>query len=365
MNEDLIYKIAITKIPKVGPVLAKNLISYCGSAKAVFASNKKALLKIPGIGPSVAENILQKKGFEKAEKECRFLETEQIQAHFYLDDNYPQRLKHYHDCPIILYYKGQQILNTNRIIAIVGTRQPTPQGRAICQDIVKDLKAYNAIIVSGLAYGIDITAHKKCVDIGVPTVGVMAHGMSMIYPTEHRRVSQQMLEHGGLLTEFTHEQGPEREFFPMRNRIIAGMCDALIVVETAAKGGSMISARMANDYSKDVFAVPGRLKDKMSEGCNRLIKTHKAALFESVADIAYVLRWEKEEQQKNIQQSLFEALSDKEQQIIDLLKQLEELSLDKLCVETQISSGEMASLLLDLEFKGLIKPKPGKRFILA
>ena len=365
MYEDLIYKIAITKISKVGPVLAKNLISYCGSPKAVFEANKKALLKIPGIGPSIATNILQKKGFIKAEKELRFLADKQVQALFYLDDDYPRRLKHYHDCPIMLYYKGQKQYNHDRVIAIVGTRQPTTRGKAICEEIVAGLQEYKALVVSGLAYGIDITAHRKCVETQVPTIGVMAHGMSMVYPAEHRRISERMLENGGLLTEFTHDTEPEREFFPMRNRIIAGMCDALVVVETANKGGSMISARMANDYSKDVFAVPGRLTDQMSAGCNHLIKIHKAALFESVADIAYILRWDKAEEKGGRQVTLFNELNDAERTIVDLIRTEEEVSLDNLCLKTKINAGEMASLLLDLEFKGLVKPKPGKRFVLV
>lgn len=365
MYEDLIYKIAITKIPKVGPVLAKNLIGYCGSAKAVFEADKKSLIKIPGIGSAIAERILQKSGFEKAEKEFRFLQDENVQALFYLDENYPRRLKNYHDCPIMLYYKGQEVLNHDRIIAIVGTRQPTTRGKAICEEIIAGLEEYNALVVSGLAYGIDITAHKKCVDIGTPTIGVMAHGISMIYPSRHKRISNRMLEQGGLLTEFTHETRPEKEFFPMRNRIIAGMCDALVVVETANKGGSMISARMANDYSKDVFAVPGRLNDERSEGCNHLIKTHKAALFESVRDIAYILRWDKDGKQLAQQQSLFAELTDKEKRIVDLIRMEDEMSLDNLCLKTKINAGEMASLLLDLEFKGLVKPKPGKRFVLV
>ncbi len=364
MTEELLYKIAITKIPKVGPVLSKNLIGYCGSAASVFKSKKQSLLKIPGIGAAIAKSILNGQGLAAAEKECEYLEREGIQALFYLDEVYPQRLKHYHDCPIILYYKGNANLNQERIISIVGTRQPTVQGKAACKEIVEGLKNYNALIVSGLAYGVDITAHKKSVEIGVPTVGVMGHGMSMVYPSEHKKVARQMLENGGLLTEFTYETGPEREFFPMRNRIIAGLCDALIVVETAEKGGSMISAHMANDYSKDVFAIPGRLNDEMSKGCNHLIKTHKASLLESVEDIAYVLRWDKNNEATSFQKSLFVELNDQEQKIVDLLKRAEDLSIDRLCFETNINSGKMASLLLDLEFKGLVKTKPGKRFVL-
>lgn len=366
MTDDLLYKIAITKFPKVGSILSKNLIAYCGGAEAVFHAKKSELLKAPGIGKTVVEDIYNNKShiLALAEKECNFLEKNNAKALFYLDSDYPQRLKHYHNCPVVLYYKGNADLNHDRIIAIVGTRKPTLHGKLICEEIIEGLSKYNAIIISGLAFGIDVTAHRKSVELGIPTIGVLGHGLSMVYPTEHRSTAAKMIQHGGLLTEFSHELTPEREFFPMRNRIIAGLCDALIVVETAAKGGSMISAHIANDYGKDVFAVPGRLKDKMSEGCNHLIKTHKAFLLESAEDIAYILRWDRQEKKGNFQKTLFVSLTDKEQKIVDLLKNVEELSVDKLCAETEINSGEMASLLLDLEFKGIVKPKPGKRFIL-
>jgi DNA processing protein len=363
MSEDILYKIAITKVPKVGPITAKNLIGYCGSPTAVFKSSKKALMKIPGIGGTIADNILSGKGLELAEKECQYLEKNEVRALFYLDKDYPQRLKRYHDCPAVLYYKGNADLNTKRIIAIVGTRQPSTYGKIQCEALVKSLASFDALIVSGLAFGIDITAHKKSVEMGIPNIGVMGHGMSMIYPAEHQRIAARMITNGGLLTEFTHRTTPEREFFPMRNRIIAGLCDALIVVETAAKGGSMISASMAGEYEKKVFAIPGRIDDQMSVGCNQLIKDGKAKLLEGASDIADVLGWGMSSENGR-QQSLFVALSEKEQFIVDALSDTRELSIDKLCKNTQIEPGEMASLLLDLEFRGLIKAKPGKRFIL-
>ena len=366
MTDDLFYKIAITKIPKVGAVLSKNLISYCGGAEAVFKSSKSDLMKTPGIGPAMARDVMagMKLGLKLAEKECTYLQKNKVKALFYLDKDYPQRLKHYHNCPVLLYFKGNVDLNHKRIIAIVGTRKPSIYGKLSCEDIVEELAQYDALVISGLAYGVDVTAHKKCVDLNMPTIGVMGHGMSMIYPSDHKKVAEKMMLNGGLLTEFTHDMTPEREFFPMRNRVIAGMCDALVVIETAAKGGSMITAHMANDYSKDVFAIPGRLRDTKSEGCNHLIKTHKAALLQSVEDIAYVLRWDRPNENNGIQKSLFVELNEKEQEIVDLLKSVDDLSIDKLCFETKINSGEMASLLLNLEFKGLIKSKPGKRFVL-
>ncbi len=365
MKEDLLYKIAITKIAKVGPVTARNLISYCGGVNAVFQAKKKELLKIPGIGELTVSNLLSKNVLAEAEKELKFVENNGIQTLFFLDKDYPQRLKHFQDSPVLLYYKGSADLNFQRIVAIVGTRTPSIHGKSICEEIVEGLIPYNTIIVSGLAYGVDVVAHQKSLDSKIPTIGVLGHGLSQIYPAKHKRIADQMEACGGLLTEFSSDVSIEREHFPMRNRIIAGMCDALIVIETAQKGGSMISAHMANNYSKDVFAVPGRLKDKFSQGCNHLIKTHKASLIENAEDIAYIMRWDKKGDKKSVQKSLFVELSNEEQQIVELLQNVDDLGIDKLTKETQLNSGKMAELMLDLEFKGIVKTLPGKRYVLV
>ena len=363
--ENLLYKIAITKIPLVGAVTAKNLISYCGGVEAVFKANKKALTKIPGIGEQTADNILKQNVLKEAEKEYQFIEKNGIQPIFYLDKNFPRRLKPYNDCPVMLYYKGNADLNANRIIGIVGTRKPSAHGVAACEELVEGLKAYNPVIISGLAYGIDVTAHKKCVDLGIPTIGVLGHGLGQIYPHIHRNTAYEMVENGGLLSEYTSQVGPDREHFPMRNRIVAGLCDALIVVETAARGGSIITAQQANNYNKDVFAIPGRPKDKNSIGCNKLIKEHRANLYESPEDIAYVLHWEYSEKGEPIQKKLFVDLTEKEKIIIDLLQEEDETGIDKLSFKSKIPNSEMASLLLELEFKGMLKTLPGKRYILV
>ena len=365
MKEDLLFKIAITKIAKVGPVTAKNLISYCGGISAVFQAKKRELLKIPGVGKTIVANLSSKNVLVEAEKELAFIEKNGIQPLFFLDQDYPHRLKNFPDSPILLYFKGNADINSQRIISIVGTRTPTVRGKAICEEIIEGLLPYNVLIVSGLAYGVDVLAHQKCVDLNIPTVGVLGHGLSRIYPQKHTKIAQQMTEVGGLLTEFSSHVEIEREHFPMRNRIIAGMCDALIVIETAEKGGSMISAHMANNYNKDVFAVPGRLNDKFSQGCNHLIKTHKASLIESAEDIAYIMRWDKKSSEKIVQKSLFVELTEKEQQIVDLLKEVEDLSIDKLSQKTKLNSSKMAELMLDLEFKGLVKTLPGKRYVLV
>lgn len=363
MNE-LLYKIAITRIPLVGAVTAKTLISYCGSVEAVFAAKKRELMKIPNIGARIAGNIIARDFLKEAEAELEFIEQHRIRPIFYLDDAYPERLRHYHDSPVMLYFKGNADLNAHRTVGIVGTRQPSPQGVAVCEELIEGLKPYNILLISGLAYGIDIAAHRKCLELDVPTLGILGHGFATMYPPSHRSIAEKMTENGGLITEYPSDTKPDKENFPMRNRIIAGLCDALVVVETAAKGGSMITAHMANEYNKDVFAVPGRVKDKLSQGCNHLIKTHKALLLESADDIAYIMRWDELDARKLIQQQLFVELNDAEKIIVNLLNQSPEASIDKLIVETNFAGSEMASLLLNLEFKGIVRSLPGKRYTL-
>lgn len=362
MKDDLLYQIAITKIPLVGPVKAKNLISYCGGVKEIFNATAKELKSIPGIGQKLATNILKQEVLAEAKKEIEFLRKYQVQPLFYLNDDYPHRLKHYTDCPVMLYYSGQANLNQERIIAIVGTRKPNAYGIRACEKIIGDLCEYQPLIISGLAYGIDITAHKHCIKKGIPTVGVLGHGLSRIYPHQHHQVARQMIRQGGLLTEYTSKTTPEREHFPMRNRIISGLCDALIVVQTGRKGGSIISAEIANTYHKEVFAIPGRVGDKQSEGCNHLIKSHKASLIESAADIAYSMGWDKPQTTPAKNKIL---LTSEEQKVYSLLKNTEAISIDKLTGVAQMESNQMAAILLHLEFKGVIQSMPGKRYALA
>jgi len=360
-----IYQIALTLIPNVGPVTARNLVSYCGSPEAVFDTPEKALLKIPGIGKRMCKYILNKEVLAKAEKELAFTEEHGIQVLFYLDQDYPTRLRPYPDSPVLLYYKGNTPLNNNRTVAIVGTRKPTAQGVRICEELVGELSPFGVTVISGLAYGIDVTAHRACLAAHIPTIGVLGHGLGEIYPPQHRSIARDMMDMGGLLSEYPSYERPDREHFPMRNRIVAGLCDALIVVETQGKGGSMITANMANDYNKDVFAVPGRIKDKCSEGCNMLIKSHRAALLESVQDLAYVMRWEALDARKEVQQQLFVELSEDEKIIVDLLGEQEGVSIDLLSSKTGYSSSAMAGILLELEFKGVIKSLPGSRYVLV
>ncbi|MGB1120828.1 MAG: DNA-processing protein DprA [Saprospiraceae bacterium] len=363
MSNDLIYRIAISKIPKVGAVTARTLIGYCGSVENVFRAKKKDLLKIPNIGETIARNILSQDVLRQAAAEIEFIEKYKIQPIFYLDKNYPARLKHYNDAPLMLFYKGTSDLNHVRIVGIVGTRKPSERGKAICEEIVEDLKPYNVVIISGLAYGIDITAHRKSVDLGIETIGTLGHGLDRIYPAAHKKTAEKMVKCGGLLTEFTSGTQPHHTNFPARNRIIAGLSDVLIVVETARSGGSMITAKMANDYNKDVFAIPGRVKDKKSEGCNLLIKSHRANLMDSVEDIKYIMRWETEEP-KAQQRSLFVELSEIERKIVEALRGKESVPIDDLVFYLKLSPSVLSINLLNLEFQGVIKTLPGKRYML-
>lgn len=364
MEQDDLYKVAMTMIPKVGAITARNLISYCGGLEAVFRARKKELCYVPGVGQALADQILNSNALEMAEQEMYVLEKEGIRPIFYLDKDYPERLRPYTDSPLLLYYQGTQDLNALRMVAIIGTRKPNPYSIHICEELVEGLKPYQVTTISGLAYGVDVSAHRKSLQLKIPTIGVLAHGLSQIYPASHRQIASQMMRGGGLLTEYPSHISPKREHFPMRNRIVAGLCDALVVVETGKEGGSMITAQFANDYNKDVFAFPGRVKDPHAAGGNYLIKSHRAALIERAEDLAYIMGWEEESFTAGVQQQLFVELSSDEKLVVDLLHQNEGASIDKLTYESRMTGSCMAAILLNLEFKGLIRSLPGKRYML-
>ena len=362
---ELFYRIALTKVPKVGAVNSKNLIAYCGSAEAVFKAKRETLTKIIGIGEGIADFILKSEVLNWAEREMAFIEKNKVRVLYHTDPDYPRRLAGQSDCPMLVYYKGTADLNANRIVSIVGTRKPTAYGIRMCEEIVDGLKQHNPLIISGLAYGIDAVAHRRCLSLGMPTIGVMGTGLQRIYPQEHRDFGLKMCEtNGGLLTEYPSDQDPEQKHFPMRNRIIAAMSDAVIVVETAERGGSMITANMGLDYGRDVFAVPGRVGDKFAQGCNDLIRKQRANLIEHADNVAKHFRWiEQDASKPAVQTQLFAEMSENERIIIDVLKQFEtSVPIDTLGVLANMPHGLMASLLLTLEFKGLVQAFPGKRF---
>jgi len=357
---ELKYQISITLIPGIGDILAKKLIAYCGSAEGVFKEKKQNLLRINGVGDAIAQAIINQNVYKRAEEEIEFIHKHNIRPLFYLEKSYPSRLKNCYDSPVMLYYKGNSNLNHQKVISIVGTRNMTEYGKAICEKLVQDLVAHSPIIVSGLAYGVDICAHKAALNNNLETVGVLAHGLDRIYPSLHKSTAEKMLQQGGLITDFLSKTNPDRENFPKRNRIVAGMADAVIVVEAGNKGGALITADIANSYNRDVFAVPGKLNDTYSQGCNRLIKTNKAALIESMKDLEYLLGWQLNDAKKAEQKKLFLTLNKEEEILVDLLRAKGNLPIDELCFESNISLSKLSMLLLNLEFNGVLKSLPGK-----
>ncbi|MBY0245384.1 MAG: DNA-processing protein DprA [Sphingobacteriaceae bacterium] len=359
------YKIALTLIKNVGYVTAKNLLAYCGSAEAVFSANKKQLLQIPGIGEKNANLILHSNALELADEELKFIEKHDIEVLFYTDANFPKRLKNCFDAPILLYYKGNVNLNHNRIVSIVGTRNATEYGKQLVKQLCEILIDYDVLVVSGLAYGIDVTAHKECIANNIPNIGVLGHGLDRMYPAIHKTVSQKMVKNGGLLTEFPLGTNPDRSNFPMRNRIIAGIADAVIVVEASKKGGALITAEIANSYNRDVYAFPGRTNDEFSQGCNFLIKTNRAALINHPKDLIYYLGWDDvKPKEKQAQTKLLINLTKEENTIVDALKN-GALAIDDLTITTQMQQSKLAVLLLTLEMQGILVSLPGKIYKLV
>jgi len=363
MNDnDIFYKIALSFIPTIGAVHAKTLISYLGGFEEVFKAKKSEILKIPGIGEKKYEAIANNEALKLAEEELKLIDKHKIDVVTYLDKAYPQRLKQQNDCPLLLYTTGNLNLNPPRTVAIIGTRSPSFYGQLQCEKIAEEVQKYNVTIVSGLAYGIDTIAHRTACQHDIPTIGVLGNGLQNIYPSSNFNLAQKMKINGGLVSEYPMQTPPDRENFPKRNRIIASLADVIIVVESAKKGGSFITAEFANNYSKDVFALPGKLSDIMSEGCNQLIKTHKAHLYSSVEDIAYINRWDIAPTYKQL--SLMIELDPNEKKVLELIKSKPHIGLDVLVYETQIQLSLLSALLINLEFQGLIKSLPGKKYVI-
>lgn len=364
-DSSLPFQIGLTLIKGIGPVLARNLVSYLGSAEAVFKETQANLAKIPEIGPVLSKQIVDQQVLKRAEKEVSFIQKNSIRTCFYTDKDYPYRLKECPDAPVMLYCKGNAELNTNRFISIVGTREVTDYGKDLCAAFVKDLAALlpNTTIVSGVAYGVDICAHKAALEHGMPTIGVLGHGLDRIYPLNHRPTAIKMIENGGLLTEYITETNPDRQNFVQRNRIVAGLCDALVVVESGEKGGSLITANIAQSYNRDVFAFPGRVGDEHSVGCNRLIKSNKAALIESGADFVNAMGWEAAGPNKQyVQPSLFADLNEEEEKIVNCLRGKEQLQLNQMAITLGVPVSKVSVTLLEMEFKGMVKCLPGNAY---
>lgn len=367
MNDDLLkYLIGFTQIKGIGPNLAKILIAYIGSPEGVFNAKRQDLEKIPGIGSVLSSEIVSQRenALIRAEKEIDFIHKNNIQTFPFTHNQYPFRLKECVDSPVLLYGKGNLDLNDGKFIGVIGTRKATDTGKENCKNLIFDIAEAlpNAVIVSGLAYGVDICAHKAAVDAGLSTIGILGHGLDRLYPATHSAIATKMLRKGGLLTEYPSETNPDRPNFVQRNRIIAGMCDALIVVESNEKGGALITANLANDYNRDVFAFPGRVSDDASKGCNALIKYNKAALIESAEDVLRLMNWEKKDKPATFstQTSLFIDLSAEEQEILSLLRQHPDgIQTNELAVLLTKPFSKISSLLLEMEFKNLVKCLPG------
>jgi DNA processing protein len=361
-EQDLFYLLALQQVDGVGDIMAKKLINHCGSAEAIFTRKSSQLAAIDGIGSVLLQKLKDKSIFEKADQELNFIQSNEINVAYFQDENYPDRLKHCIDGPVLLFTSGNIDLKNKKIISIVGTRQITSYGMEFCRNLIEDLAPLDPVIVSGFAYGVDIFSHQLAIEHNLQTIGVVAHGLNQIYPKTHKKFVPKVEQNGGFMTEFWSSSNPDKENFVRRNRIVAGISEATIVIESADRGGSLITANMANDYNRDVFAVPGRTTDKYSQGCNNLIKMQKANVLTSAADLVYILNWDIESKAKPVQKQLFVTLENDEQKVYDyLLKNGKEL-MDIIALRCDFPIYKISGMLLNMELKGVIRPLPGKLF---
>ncbi len=366
--ESLRNLLALNFIPKIGPVHSKNLVSYCGGVEGIFKANKAQLQKVPGIGEVLATTILKHRSFERADKELEFMEKNNIRAITYFDEDYPLRYKMVEDSPIILFTKGIINMNIPKVLAIVGTRKNTQYGKDSCNKLIEDLASSDVLIVSGLAYGTDVWAHNAAIKNNLQTVGVLAHGLDRIYPLENKPTAKKMVENGGLITEYPSGTKPDKENFVQRNRIIAGIADAVVIIESAMKGGSLLTATFASNYNRDVFAFSGRTTDTYSQGCHYIIKRNLATLIESADDVIYNMGWDEDTKPKKVKQVVidFNLLSDEQKIIYDIIKVYEGgLDIDTITIKSNIFGGKVAGILLQMEFAGILRSLPGKIFQLV
>ena len=362
-ENDLLYTLALQHVPNIGDIIAKRLINHCGSAEAVLKEKQQNLVKIDGIGSVILGDLFKPHHLKEAEKELIFIKENNIQVLYFEEAQYPEKLKHCIDGPMVLFQSGTINLKKQRIISIVGARKITTSGMAFCEDLVEKLAIYNPVIVSGFAYGTDITAHKAAIKHNLQTIGCLAHGLNQIYPTVHKKYVVDVEKNGGFFTDFWSTDTFDKNNFLKRNRIIAGLSEATIVIESAEKGGSLVTADIAHSYNRDVFAVPGRTTDLQSAGCNNLIKYQKAHMLTTPLDVPYILGWKLEEDKKPvIQKQLFVELDVTEKVIYEYLKENDKQLLDVIAIECQIPIFKVASVLLTMELKGVIRPLPGKLF---
>lgn len=360
-ENELLHVMALQRVPNLGDTSAKKLIQAVGSAEGVFKEKREHLMKIEGIQAFRLRDLELDQYLSEASFELRRVENNQWGYSYFLDKNYPERLKHCWDGPILYFQKGNIDLQGKLVLSIVGTRKATPYGISICEQLLESLQFLNPVIVSGFAYGIDITAQRRAMELGLQTIGCLAHGLNQIYPKIHRRFVPELLTNGGLISEFWSDDKFDRKNFLKRNRIIAGLSDATIVIESAEKGGSLVTADIANSYHREVFAVPGRSNDPLSYGCNYLIKTQQAHMLTGVEDLIYVMGWELNRKRPK-QTQLFVELTDEERIVVNYLKERDKEALDHISFSCGLPTFKVASLLLNLELKGVVRPLPGKMF---
>jgi DNA processing protein len=364
MNSALTYQIALTLVPHIGPVQAKILLQHL-KPEEIFASKKGILERIEGIGPFRANAIRRFRDFDLAEKEAVFIQDKKIRVLLYGSEDYPQRLSHCFDPPTLLYVKGDIDLNAPRVIGVIGTRGNTDYGKQVTEKFIGALEGSQTVIISGLAYGIDALAHRSALKHSLPTAAVLAHGLNHLYPPEHSPIAKEMIRNGGgIITEFNTSFKPDKHNFPLRNRVVAGLCDAIVVIESGIKGGSMITAELANGYNRDVFAFPGRAGDQKSAGCNYLIRNNKAALVTDTQELLEAMGWieEKEKKPRRHQRELFLELNSEEHLIVEILKTADTVHIDEIRERSGLTPGAVASGLLSLEFKSVISSRPGKTY---
>ncbi|KAA5827378.1 DNA-protecting protein DprA [Algibacter amylolyticus] len=362
-ENDLLYTLALQHVPNIGDITAKRLISHCGSAEAVLKEKSQNLLKIDGIGSVTISDLFKSHHLKEAEKEIRFIKVNNIEVSYFNEANYPEKLKHCIDSPILLFQTGKIDLKNQPIISIVGARKITTSGIAFCENLVEQLAIYNPIIVSGFAYGTDITAHKAAMKHKLQTVACLAHGLNQIYPKVHKKYMVDMEKNGGFFSDFWSTDTFDKNNFLKRNRVIAGLSEATIVIESAEKGGSLVTADIAHSYNRDVFAVPGRTTDSQSIGCNNLIKHQKAHMLTTPLDVPYILGWELEsEKQPVIQKQLFVELDATEKVIYNYLKENDKQQLDSIALNCNLPIFKVSGTLLNMELKGVVRPLPGKLF---
>lgn len=366
-DQEIFHLIALKEIHGVGDVLAKQLISYCGSAESIFKLPKGKLQKIPNIGAKTIASIQSSETRKSAESKIEMCQKKDISVIPYFDNDFPEKLKLVNDSPMLIYHKGKVCYNDRKVVGIVGTRNATEYGKSTTVKIVEELVGHQAVVVSGLAYGIDIVSHRASLQNGLETVGVLAGGLDSIYPAAHRKTAEEMLENGCLIAEQAPGVKPESHYFPARNRIIAGMCDLVIVVEAAKKGGALITGNIAFSYDRDVFAVPGALNAKYSEGCNSLIRSQRANIYTGVKDLEYLMNWEKGSKQEKAEiRKDYSKFEDNERQLIRVLEEFKEgLHLDELSWKSNLPVNIAVSSLLNLEFAGVVKSLPGKKYSLV